>query len=220
MLSSLLNLVELELVVEHRQAVGAVHQFSSHLTVLAIHKICGRVTGYQHATPDGFAGPGWSGHNDLNSYYIDGVSNTRGSPRQHVWTFGAGYSRNTLIHPQYTCPCASGSTQSTQSFVGSNYFCESGNHLSAGAGILFTSDPLWDGQNCGSIESNCCSAAGIPWFHRSYSVATKDYIELRVCGDQSTGDEDTPVSYYEIYVKQKSKNMIDNSAVLAIVKHC
>ena len=164
-------------------------------------QICGRVTGYQHATPDGFAGPGWSGHNDLNSYYIDGVSITRGSPRQHVWTFGAGYSGNTLIHPQYTCPCASGSTQSTQSFVGSNYFCESGNHLSAGAGILFTSDPLWDGQNCGSIESNCCSAAGIPWFHRSYSVATKDYIELRVCGDQSTGDEDTPVSYYEIYVK-------------------
>ena len=38
MLSSSLNLVELELVVEHHQAVVAVHQFSSHLTVLAIHK--------------------------------------------------------------------------------------------------------------------------------------------------------------------------------------
>ena len=29
-------------------------------------------------------------HNDINSYYVDGVSITRGSPRQHVWTLMAG----------------------------------------------------------------------------------------------------------------------------------
>ena len=45
-------------------------------------QICGRVTGYQYAHTDGIDGP-----NDLNSYYLDGVSITRGSPRQHVWSF-------------------------------------------------------------------------------------------------------------------------------------
>uniref|UniRef100_A0A1X7TB87 Fibrinogen C-terminal domain-containing protein n=1 Tax=Amphimedon queenslandica TaxID=400682 RepID=A0A1X7TB87_AMPQE len=44
-------------------------------------QICGRVTGYQYYTPDGFHGP-----SDLDSPYVDGVSITRGSPRQHVWT--------------------------------------------------------------------------------------------------------------------------------------
>jgi hypothetical protein len=28
-----------------------------------------------------------------------------------------------------------------------------------------------------------------------------DDLELRVCGNQGTHDEDTPISYYEIYVK-------------------
>ena len=32
--------------------------------------------------------------------------------------------------------------------------------------ILYTSDPLWDGQDCGSLESPCCNVPGIPWFHR------------------------------------------------------
>ena len=30
---------------------------------------------------------------------------------------------------------------------------------------------------------------------------TTDHIELRVCGDGGTADEDAPVSFYEIYVQ-------------------
>uniref|UniRef100_A0A1X7TLT2 Fibrinogen C-terminal domain-containing protein n=1 Tax=Amphimedon queenslandica TaxID=400682 RepID=A0A1X7TLT2_AMPQE len=41
-------------------------------------QICGRVTGYQYFSTDAFHGP-----SDLNSPYVDGVSITRGSPRQH-----------------------------------------------------------------------------------------------------------------------------------------
>uniref|UniRef100_A0A1X7SQI8 Fibrinogen C-terminal domain-containing protein n=1 Tax=Amphimedon queenslandica TaxID=400682 RepID=A0A1X7SQI8_AMPQE len=44
-------------------------------------QICGRVIGYQYHSANAFHGP-----SDINSYYVDGVSITRGSPRQHVWT--------------------------------------------------------------------------------------------------------------------------------------
>ena len=67
---------------------------------------------------------------------------------------------------------------------------------------IYTSDPLWDGEHCGSFEALCCTAPGLPWFHRDYGTnTTTDYIELRVCGNQETTDEDNPISFYEIYVK-------------------
>ena len=151
-------------------------------------QICGRVTGYQYQSPDATV----SGN--INSHYVDGVSITRGSPRQHVWTFINGWSDS---YDYAHCNC----NQQPQAFIGYNYFCESGNPNNT-ANQFFTSDPLWDGQNCGSFESTCCSATGIPWFHRNYgSTTTTDYIELRVCGNEGTSNEDSPVGFYEIYVK-------------------
>uniref|UniRef100_A0A1X7SV60 Uncharacterized protein n=1 Tax=Amphimedon queenslandica TaxID=400682 RepID=A0A1X7SV60_AMPQE len=153
------------------------------------------VAGYQYHSPDAFIGP-----NDINSYYVDGVSITRGSPCQHVWTLANGFMNSYDINPQFLCPCSTGSSQTVPSFVGSHYFCESGNQAINWTNIFYTSDPLWDGQGCGSLESPCCNAPGIPWFHRDYgSNTTTDYIELRVCANYI--DEDSPVSYYEIYVK-------------------
>ena len=163
-------------------------------------QVCGRVTGYQYYTPDAVHDY-YSNHNNLNGYYVDGVSITRGSPRQHVWTLMAGnYEQN--VGTDYNCPCADDSTQQVQSFVGDHYFCESGIAGQTRQQQLYTSDPLWDGQGCGSTESPCCNVPGIPWFHRDYgNTTTTDYIELRVCGDEGTNNEDTPVSYYEIYVQ-------------------
>ena len=160
-------------------------------------QICGRVTGYQYGHTDGLH----SSYN-IDTYYLEGVSITRGSPRQHVWTLIAGYTQLT----SNACPCNTGSTVSVQSFIGNNYFCESGNPSSStSTNRLYTSDPLWDGQSCGSRESPCCSASGLPWFHRDYgSSPTTDFIELRVCGDANaagSNGEDSPVGYYEIYVK-------------------
>ena len=164
-------------------------------------QVCGRVTGYQYYTPDAVHDYFGSNHNNLNGDYVDGVSITCGSPRQHVWTLMAGnYERN--VNSGHNCPCATGSTQQVQSFVGDYYFCESGIAGSSYQQQLYTSDPLWDGQGCGSAESPCCNVPGIPWFHRDYgNTTTTDYIELRVCGDEGTDNEDTPVSYYEIYVQ-------------------
>ena len=161
-------------------------------------QICGRVSGYQFYSPDAF----YIGSNDINSHYVDGVSITRGSPRQHVWTLANGVTDSYNNNPQYICPCSTGSIQTVPSFVGNHYFCESGNHAISWTNTLYTSDPLWDGQGCGSLESSCCNVPGIPWFHRDYgSTTTTDYIELRVCGDEGISTEDSPVGYYEFYIK-------------------
>ena len=165
-------------------------------------QICGRVTGYQFGSTDAVYHATSSYRSEINSFYVDGVSITRGSPRQHVWTLMAGYSEASSSISG-SCPCNTGSSVSVQSFIGDNYYCESGNHDAIyWFPVLYTSDPLWDGQGCGSLESPCCNVTGIPWFHRDYgSTTTTDYIELRVCADERTANEDSPVSYYEIYVK-------------------
>ena len=178
-------------------------------------QVCGRVVGYQYGSTDAVYAANYQGtetygsvidpsHNDINSYYVDGVSITHGSPRQHVWTLMVGPQGSSIAYDgRYNCPCSPGSIQGPfiQSFVGNDYYCESG----AGntwTHILYTSNPLWDGQGCGSIETACCNVTGIPWFHKDNgNTTTTDYIELRVCGDEGTGNEDVPVGFYEIYVK-------------------
>ena len=161
-------------------------------------QVCGRVVGYQYDSPEAISNATGANRNDLNSYYVDGVSITRGSPRQHIWTLMA----DTVHH---FCPCASvspGNSTVVQSFVGDHYFCEAGAVNTGTTGIYFPDDPLWDGQGCDPSETNCCLAPGIPWFHRDYGdTTTTDYIELRVCGDERRSNEDSPVGYYEIYVK-------------------
>uniref|UniRef100_A0A1X7TF79 Fucolectin tachylectin-4 pentraxin-1 domain-containing protein n=1 Tax=Amphimedon queenslandica TaxID=400682 RepID=A0A1X7TF79_AMPQE len=89
------------------------------------------------------------------------------------------------------------------SFIGNDYFCESGNPATDGSiqSILYASDPLWDGKGCGSLEGVCCAAPGLPWFNKILNTSTTDYLELRVCADEGTSNEDVPVSFYELYVK-------------------
>ena len=108
-----------------------------------------RVTGYQFYSTDAF-------HelSDLNSYYVDGVSITCGSPRQHVWTLANGLTDFYNNNPRWICPCSTGSNQTIPSFVANHYFCESGNHAMSWTNTLYTSDPLWDGQGCRSLESS------------------------------------------------------------------
>ena len=163
-------------------------------------QVCGRIMGYQYRSPDAINADFGTGHHDINSDYVDGVSLTHGSPRQHVWTFMAGTFENKQ-RSTANCPCAHGTTQTVQSFIGTDYFCESGNPDTYWQSKLYIADPLWDKKGCSTIEQLCCHARGLPWFHKTIQFPTNDYIEMRVCGDQSTWDEDVPVSYYEIYVK-------------------
>ena len=118
-------------------------------------QVCGRVVGYQYKSPDAVN----SHSGNLNGEYVDGVCITRGSPRQHVWTLMAGVSE--LVRPLDACPCSAGSTVQVESFIGSHYYCESGNPAAAAASVLYTSYPLWDGQGCHSNETACYTAPGL-----------------------------------------------------------
>ena len=152
-------------------------------------QICGRVVGYQYGTTDAA---------NSNNAIADGVIITRGFSKQHVWTMMAGLIDSSLLYPLKRCSCSI----NNKVILSNHYFCESGNHDTSLQVKLFTSDPLWDGQGCGSNEVPCCEAPGIPWFHRDYgNTITSDYIELKICGDEGTNNEDTPVKVYEIYVK-------------------
>ena len=154
-------------------------------------QVCGHVYGYQKGNPDAFTG------SNVNGNYIDGISITNGHPRRHLWSYLAGEREN---FGSNSCPCSTGSAP--PSAVGNNYFCESGCPNNAANGNTFYSDDrLWDGEQCGVIERGCCTAPGIPWFHKTLPFPTSDYIELRLCCDEGTSTEDVPVGLYEIYTK-------------------
>ena len=163
-------------------------------------QVCGRVIGYQYGSPDAI-NPERSQKNNINGDYVDGVSLTYGNPRKHIWTFMAGLQENFYYNLKvYECPCSPSSPVTPPAFIGNDYFCESGcpGHWKH---KVFYTDPLWDGKQCGILDKPCCAKSGLPWFHKTLTADTTDYIELRICGDQDVNDEDVPVSFYELYVK-------------------
>ena len=50
---------------------------------------------------------------------------------------------------------------------------------------------LWDGQ-C-SNEGTCCMTKSPPWFSVELPSPTTDNIEVRICGNESSDNEDTPI---------------------------
>ena len=107
---------------------------------------------------------------NIDRTYVDGASITYGSaPRKHIWTYAA--ARN-LLSGSTTCPCNTGNVRNPPPFVGSDYYCETGNHDNAWCCILFSNDTLWDGQQCPGIEAPCCSHPNMPWFNKTLSETT------------------------------------------------
>ena len=157
-------------------------------------EVCGRVHAYQFQHMDGVAGH----TQDINGVYVDGVSITRGTPRQHIWTFigSLGENRGTQ---RIDCACG-GSVYRPPSFVGNDYYCESGNPTSSHYDY-YTNDKLWDGQQCGNVETACCTNSNLPYFYKNIGSTTTDDIELRVCADETPAGEDARIFLYEIYVK-------------------
>ena len=98
-----------------------------------------------------------------------------------------------LSLPKHQCP---------PSFVGNNYYCESGNpsNISENTDVLrYTSDPLWDGQQC---EGQCCSdGRTLPWFSVTLANPITDDIKIRIYGSEPTTREDSPISLMELYVQ-------------------
>ena len=177
-------------------------------------EICGRVVGYQYASIDAIQSPDSSYRKDINKYYVDGVSITRGTPRQHVWTFIASLNQIGAFDYSAQCPCHAGCGGNicspqwvrVQSFIGNDWYCESGNHdRDTWNGKSYMSDPLWDGNDCLPDEYACCAQKTgqppQPWFHKVITGGTKDHLEIRICADEDKGNEGVLVTTYELYIK-------------------
>ena len=152
-------------------------------------KICGQIRGYTLYYAYGFDVPYYYGM-DIENDYVDGISITRGTPRQHVWTFAAGYSEDNTY--RVTCPCNNGSRATVPSFVGNDYYCESSRYNNF-------SDPLWDGKQCGGLEYPCCTNPRLPWFFKSFNEESDDDIEMRLCTGEYYGQ--IHIDILELFVK-------------------
>ena len=163
----------------------------------AFRKVCGRVSAYQHASPDAHYGDYFShmSENEINEPYLDGVSITVGTPRVHIWSFYGAVNNDYCCDPGLF-------PNTLFSFIGSNYFCDTSNPNNDGwRNAFFTDHLLWDGVAQCSSSSTCCAPSAGPWFTTTLSSPSTSDIEVRICGDEGTVNEDTPIELLEIYVK-------------------
>ena len=163
-------------------------------------QVCGRIIGYQFGDPEAF---GSSGGSTINECYVDGVSLTYGSPRQHIWTFAGVIDELLGGTDPSRCTCTDSSRPNPPpSFVGNDYFCETG--VPPGQAwsfrTFYADDPLWDGQGCGPT-STCCTFNNPPWFCKQLPQSTNADLEVRLCSGGATYFENTPIELIEIYVK-------------------
>ena len=131
-----------------------------------------------------------------------GVSMTHGAPRNHIWTLASGLTEGEYISQGWDCPCVDPSVSGNRfppSFVGNNYYYESGNPTDTIIfSHLYSADPLWDGQQC---EGQCCSnGKSPPWFSVELPNPTTDDIEVRMCIGQQSYD-DVVIQLLELYVQ-------------------
>ena len=178
--------------------------YSSNFTINGTnyHKVCGKARGYQKYTIDAFGGPRDASTNKHPNNYVDGLSITLGSPRKHLWTYAAGFSETGDTRYTHYCPCAATPGTPPFSFIGNDYYCESGFAGSRFTSNAFhTSDPLWDGSGCTLFNTTCCADANMPWFYRVFAMPLQDDIEVRICTDQDFNDEAVAVDQLQLFIQ-------------------
>ena len=164
-------------------------------------QVCGRIIGYQIGEPQAFVLTNVGRNPTIDRLYVDGVSLTYGNPRKHIWTFAAALDEAGIGNNSSRCTCTDSSRpNTTPSFVGNDYFCETGvppgqryNNY-----VFYADDPLWDGQDCGPT-STCCTFNNPPWFCKQLPQSTNADLEIRLCSYGSASVENTPVELIEIY---------------------
>ena len=166
-------------------------------------EVCGKIIAYQVGSPDTFRNSTCT-NTSINTYYVDGVSLTHGNPRHHIWTFAAGLDEYAATSPQSNCPCTdtlrSNEATPPPSFIGNDYFCDTGSAGGYQSGRFYGEDPLWDGAGCGP-QNTCCSFNNPPWFYKQLPQHTTDDIEMRVCRDQPYEKEDIAIEMIDIFVQ-------------------
>ena len=164
--------------------------------------VCGRIVGWQIGHPIAFYGSTNRGQG-IDGYYVSGISITHGGPpREHIWSLAGTVSETHTSAAYQICPCSDTAVSDVQppSFVGNDFFCETGRTTSFTGGLFYEdSDPLWDGEGCGST-STCCEFNNPPWFCKQLPQPTTEDIEVRICQYRGTNNEDTPFEHIELYI--------------------
>ena len=166
--------------------------------------VCGSIKAYQYGATEAFESYHDGSATTIDSAYVSGVSLTHGSPRQHIWTFAAGYSEVQRSRVD-ACPCDASIDIRMPPFVGGDYFCESGVN-SGSPGGFHLDDPLWDGSGC-TLRSSCCSFNNPPYFTKRLPNPTSDDIEARLCRSDS---DHSPIDFIELYVKHDTHDIIQD----------
>ena len=167
---------------------------------LTYSQVCGYVRGYSYFSPDAFHVYGVRRSNEpLSGNYVDGVSITYGTPPTHIWTYTAGPGEERATTGS-NCPCiTSPGNNAPPTYIGNDYYCESGTlYYQAN---WHTSDPLWDGMQCGGDEGPCCNHTGLPWFNKNTPTPTTATINVRLCLDEDTNNENIGIERLELFVK-------------------
>ena len=134
----------------------------------------------------------------IDQSYVSGLSITySNNPRKHIWTFASGFSEGS--NSNYNCPCSIHPGYDPPSFVGNNYYCESGSVDYPDTGTYYFNDPLWDGAGCTAGSS--CNNSTQPWFYHQLNQITQDDIEARICTRGSIGDRLPLIDQLELYVQ-------------------
>ena len=162
---------------------------------ISYQRVCGRARGYQKGTPGALYGLQPYYDRTIDEDYVSGLSITYSSnPRQHIWTFASG--RGERNSNRWNCPCSGG--YNLTSFVGNNYYCESGSVDVPSSSTYYFNDTLWDGAGC---VDNCCDDATQPWFYRQLNQTTQVDIEARICAAGTFKARSTLIDHLELYVQ-------------------
>ena len=165
-------------------------------------RICGTMKAYQWGATLTFYSYYSSLVTTIDGAYACGVSVTHGTPRNHIWSFVAGLSESNPTR-SYVCPCDANSTIRIPSFVGNDYFCESGINEPwdyTRHDTLHPNDTLWDGEDC-LPSSTCCSQHNPPYFTKQLPTPTTDDIEARICLYHPLYNANVAVELVELYVQ-------------------
>ena len=153
-------------------------------------KVCGKARGYQKGDPAGVL----LLNRSIDRGYVNGLSITYGNPQQHIWTYAVGRHDNGVTY----CPCDNPGGE-TPSFVGNNYYCESGSRNTSDVDAYHFDDPLWDGSGC--IYSNCCSVPNQPWFCHQLNESISADIEVRLCDPRKLYKGFTLIDQLALYIQ-------------------
>ena len=163
---------------------------------ISYQRVCGRARGYQKGDTVAFYGESIF-RATVDQSYVSGLSITySNNPRQHIWTFATG--RGERYNNIWNCPCSVYGGQSPPSFVGNNYYCESGSVDGPVTSTYYLNDALWDGAGC---IDNCCDDTTQPWFYRQLNQATQDNIEARICDEGPFSRMATLIDQLELYIQ-------------------